>query len=281
MAVDKLVDSSKLNAALDYEASKIIAKGGGTAPLAFDFANEKGFGDYIDAIPSGGEDTLKNRLHRNAAFPADTSYNYGDFFDDTLTNVPDFAFYRCTAGFGRFSVPNATSINQSAFYLNGDWSPTVVFAPKATLGASCFYGCNALKICVSKAAASANYQDLFRKYSGNLQLEKVDFTAPGSGGITNRCFDGADQLSVLILRSQEIYPLRNIAAFSNSSVYTGGAGGTIYIPKALYDHLGDGTALDYKAATNWSTINGYGTITWAKIEGSIYENAYADGTPIT
>lgn len=54
MAVDKLVDSSKLNAALDYEASKIIAKGGGTAPLAFDFANEKGFGDYIDAIPSGG-----------------------------------------------------------------------------------------------------------------------------------------------------------------------------------------------------------------------------------
>lgn len=54
MAVDKLVDSSKLNAALDYEARKIIAKGGGTAPLAFDFANEKGFGDYIDAIPSGG-----------------------------------------------------------------------------------------------------------------------------------------------------------------------------------------------------------------------------------
>ena len=56
MAVDKLVDSAKLNAALDYEASKIISKGGGTAPLAFDFANEKGFGDYIDAIPSGGAD---------------------------------------------------------------------------------------------------------------------------------------------------------------------------------------------------------------------------------
>lgn len=51
MAVDKLVDSAKLNAALNYEANKIIAKGGGTAPLAFDFANEKGFGDYIDAIP--------------------------------------------------------------------------------------------------------------------------------------------------------------------------------------------------------------------------------------
>ena len=54
MAVDKLVDSAKLNAALNYEANKIIAKGGGTAPLAFDFENEKGFGDYVDAIPSGG-----------------------------------------------------------------------------------------------------------------------------------------------------------------------------------------------------------------------------------
>ena len=54
MAVDKLVDSSKLDAALNYEASRIIAKGGGTAPLAFDLENEKGFGDYVDAIPSGG-----------------------------------------------------------------------------------------------------------------------------------------------------------------------------------------------------------------------------------
>lgn len=67
MAVDKLVDSSKLNAALDYEAGKIIAKGGGTAPLAFDFANEKGFGDYIDAIPSGG------------GLPSDMSYSTSTF----------------------------------------------------------------------------------------------------------------------------------------------------------------------------------------------------------
>lgn len=268
-----IVDGSDLTSV----ANAIRAKNGGSSQLAF----PAGFVSEIQAIPSGGEDTLKNRLHLLAAWPHDRSYDYGDFFDDTLTKVPDFAFYRSAAGFGRFSVPNATSINQQAFYLNGNDSPTVVFAPKATLQSSCFYGCNALKTCVSKAAGSTNYADLFRKYSGDLQLEKVDFTAPGSGGITNRCFDGAAQLSVLILRGQEIYPLRNIAAFSNSSVDSGGAGCTIYIPKALYDHLGDNSSLDYKAATNWSTINGYGTITWAKIEGSIYENAYADGTPIT
>lgn len=50
-----------------------------------------------------------------------------------------------------------------------------------------------------------------------------------------------------------------------------GTGGTIYIPKALYDHLGDGSDFDYKAATNWSTYDSYGTITWAQIEGSEYE----------
>lgn len=53
MAVDKLVDSTKLNACLDAEADAIRAKTGGTSDLAFDFANDKGFADAIAAIPSG------------------------------------------------------------------------------------------------------------------------------------------------------------------------------------------------------------------------------------
>lgn len=54
MAIDKLVDSGKLDACCEAEAAAIIAKGGGTAPLAYDFANNKGFADAIAAIPSGG-----------------------------------------------------------------------------------------------------------------------------------------------------------------------------------------------------------------------------------
>ncbi len=54
MAVDMLVDSGKLDACCAAEAAAIIAKGGGTAPLAYDFANNKGFADAIEAIPSGG-----------------------------------------------------------------------------------------------------------------------------------------------------------------------------------------------------------------------------------
>lgn len=108
MAVDKLVDSAKLNAALNYEASKIIAKGGGTAPLAFDFANEKGFGDYIDAIPSGGGGTVE----------VDEVKEYTqmeDWSTDALGNCKNFAdTYMDTGTFDhRFRI---------AYVYNNSWS---------------------------------------------------------------------------------------------------------------------------------------------------------------
>ena len=91
---------------------------------------------------------------------------------------------------------------------------------------------------------------------------------------------GVSNCNVIILRKSSIVTCAN-STFNSSKFASGGAGGTIYIPKSLYDHLGDNTSSDYKAATNWSTVNEYGTITWAQIEGSQYENYYADGTPIS
>ena len=84
----------------------------------------------------------------------------------------------------------------------------------------------------------------------------------------------------LILRPTSLLTLKGINAFQNTKYGSGGTGGTIYIPKVLYDHLGDGSAYDYKSATNWATIDGYGNTTWAKIEGSQYENYYANGVQI-
>lgn len=86
-------------------------------------------------------------------------------------------------------------------------------------------------------------------------------------------------LNILVLRRTSLVGLDNINAFTGTPFASGGAGGTIYIPKVLYDALGTGTN-DYESATNWSTVNGYGTITWAKIEGSYYETHYADDTVI-
>jgi len=50
---EMLVDSTKLDACLDAEADAIRAKTGGTDPIPYDYANNKGFADAIAAIPSG------------------------------------------------------------------------------------------------------------------------------------------------------------------------------------------------------------------------------------
>ena len=102
-----------------------------------------------------------------------------------------------------------------------------------------------------------------------------------NGGVRSAEFLNCSVLNILVLRySAGVVALQNVNAFNGTPFANGGTGGTIYIPKSLYDHLGDGTSSDYKAASNWSTVNGYGTITWAKIEGSYYETHYADGTAI-
>lgn len=104
----------------------------------------------------------------------------------------------------------------------------------------------------------------------SYELQVIDLGLVSS--IINTSFIQCSALETIILRKSDgLTTLGNVNNFNNTKFANGGAGGTIYIPKTLYDHLGDGTSLDYKAASNWSTIDGYGTITWAKIEGSIYE----------
>ena len=83
---------------------------------------------------------------------------------------------------------------------------------------------------------------------------------------------GGNTLDTLVLDTPFLCTMSNVSAMDTTNFKNGGAGGTIYIPESLYSHLGDGTAMDYKAATNWSTLDGYGTVTWAKIEGSEYES---------
>ena len=61
MALDKAIDSAKLNAALSYEAARIRAKTGSAAALHFGLETGKGFGDAIDAISgSAVPDWLEN-----------------------------------------------------------------------------------------------------------------------------------------------------------------------------------------------------------------------------
>ena len=87
-------------------------------------------------------------------------------------------------------------------------------------------------------------------------------------------FNGDAALHTVIIRTKNrVGGLGNINTFSGTRFASGGAGGTLYVPSALIS--------SYQSATNWATILGYTNNQILPIEGSVYENAYADGTPIT
>lgn len=240
MSVDKLVDSTQLDAACTYEAGKIREKLGSSAQIAYDLANGKGFGDAIAAIPSGGTDYLSQRLNDTLT----------DYESTDVTKISNYTLNRAT-NLERLVLPNCTTV--------GEYSCGYCTAlKKLRLGLTGEIRINAFQRCDSLVVFDANYaNDLY----GN-------------------CFASSNNIQTFIFRSTSIVKLRSINSFSGTRLASGGAGATVYIPKVLYDHLGDGTSLDYKNTTNWSTLNGYGTITWAQIEGSYYETHYGDDTII-
>ena len=258
--------------AFDATADAIRAKTGSQAPIEW---TEDGFADAVDAIPSGGTDYFSQLLtktithYENSTVTDITAYRtfyqqttlQSVSFPEIVTFNGGYMFYGCTA-LESISFPKLEYINGAMAAFNGCTSLEVVVFPNhyRTFQSGIFQGCTSLQIYDAGMPTAP---------TGNYSMFGQNF------------FNGDAALHTIIIRTENrIGGLGNINTFTGTRFASGGAGGTIYIPKVLYDHLGDGTSLDYKAATNWSTINGYGTITWAKIEGSQYENYYADGTPI-
>ena len=184
-------------------------------------------------------------------------------------------FQECT-NLESIHMANLETIGNSQYFMSGCTKLTAVYLPKLyDTGDYAFQNCSLLTA-ISLPSASGGY----RSFQGCSSLQIVDYGGIRSEAINIGNFQGCGSLKTLVLRNTSVTTLSNTNAFSNSPFASGGTGGTIYIPQSLYDHLGDGTSSDYQSATNWSTIYGYGTITWAKIEGSYYETHYADGTEI-
>lgn len=144
------------------------------------------------------------------------------------------------------SLPNAVEIHANTF--QGDTNLELIALPSLdVLFTQTFYGCS--------------------------KLHTIDLGQMTRGMIRNSIFSGCSKLTTLIIRKSDSPCVLSYAtAFSNTPYANGGSGGEIYVPSLLIE--------DYKNATNWSVLNGYGTITWKPIEGSIYETQYADGTPV-
>ena len=119
-------------------------------------------------------------------------------------------------------------------------------------------GCTALK---TIKIPNLNTTFPIQGAKGCTNLEFADIG--NASQIIANAFNGCTKFNTLVIRRTSVCSLQNINAFSGTCFASGGSGGTIYVPSNLIS--------SYQTASNWSTIHGYGTVTWVALEGSDYE----------
>lgn len=237
MAVDKLVDSTQLNADLTSVANAIRTKGGTSAQLVF----PSGFVNAINNIPTGGGGYTAVEI-ANGTVPSGAVV-----VDLGTSDMSQFAFA------GRTLI---TSVNISCSNIN----------------LSAMENCTGLVTAVINKTGTSRSGNNFLK--GCTQLKTVDFVY-FKGQIAQNAFQNDSSFDTLIIRNTDDIPVLwgGVGNFNGTPFASGGSGGTMYVPSAMIS--------TYQSASNWSTLLGYANNSIQAIEGSIYKNAYADGTPIS
>lgn len=301
MAVDKLVDSAQLESDLTSVANAIRAKTCGTVDLQFPdgFVSEIGsisggggisVDDFADlSEPSGnvtingtqiGIHALRNRTAMTGiSGPNVTSIGeYALYYDSGLVSV-DFPSLR-TVGKGAFgycsglvtvSLPNLTDGGETMF--NYCTNLVSVNLPKleyiGNSGNYTFLGCSKLEGIVLPSFTGTLGNGIFRTCNA---LEYIDVYSPSKLNSPDN-FGASTRLDTIIVRGNRVMALSAIACMANTCFGDGKSGGTLYVPSSMIS--------SYQSASNWSTILAYANNSIEAIEGSQYENYYADGTPIT
>lgn len=229
----------------------------------------------VNVQSSGGGGIDINDLASNAE-PS------GNIVLNTAT-IKEYAFNR-KKGITGVTAPNVTRVEQYAFeqcgMTNGGTITSSSFPSLVTIDQSAFRGIAFTSIVITNSAELLKNSASFG-YTSYLQEARF----PNNSGIVGQmCFYTDRKLSVvdvgfpstinanafngcpiddLVIRSTSVCSLANVNAFNGSSFASGGKGGKIYVPSSLIS--------SYQSASNWSTIHGYGTITWTALEGSAYE----------
>lgn len=258
-------------------------------------------------VSGGGEDTLLQALRNqvtsvsddtltsirsyglaymtaltSASFPALQTINSYAFYDDyniiwngwpfpAAKTVGNYAFRYCYGLTGDIILPaSVTSIGQYSF-ANCDHMETFT-APGAisTLGTYTFNGASghvmALRECHmpnlgTGIALNLNWGSTTAANACQL-LEVCDIGRAKS--VAANTFANCYKLQTLIMRRTSVTTCANVSAFLNTPLRgRSGLTAKIYVPEALID--------SYKAASVWSTINGYGYVEWVALEGSEWE----------
>lgn len=253
--------SAAVNVPNSYTASdegKVVNNGGLVAQSS-DTVTENGTVDT----------TLINSLTVNVSGGGGTDYEdvvagtATSFVSNVATIAPNL--FRNQTHIKTVSLPNVTSIASENF--RGASNLESVSIPNVTaIGGNAFMGCTKITtpLIFPQCNGSTN--------SSLANIANVPAIDILGGGSMNATFQNDSHLTAIILRANSLTTLSNINAFNGTPFASSGTGGTLYVPSALIS--------SYQSASNWSTILGYATNSIQAIEGSIYENAYADGTPI-
>lgn len=264
-------------------------------------------GSQVTGTGQSGEDTLVEALHNRVTHVEDDTLtsirSYGlaymtvlesvDF--PNLQTVNSYAFYNdYNLEMDGWPFPAAKTIGNYAFRYCYKLLGDIVLPNTCTsIGQYSFASCDGIETFRANGAISTLGTYTFNGASGHvMQMRECYMPNLGTGialnlnwGSTtaaNACqhleicdigkaksiaantFANCYKLQTLIMRRTSVTTCANVSAFLNTPVRgRSGLTATIYVPAALID--------SYKAASVWSTINGYGYVTWAAIEGSPYE----------
>lgn len=298
MALDKLVDSTQLDSNLTSVANAIRAKSGGTGQLAF----PAGFVSEIGNISGGGgitpTGTKEITITENGTTTEDvTNYAAAQItvnvpssggtvdwsglvkgtwptgsvvLDSTVTTIPQYRL----KNFSGITSLNAVGVTTVETYaLEGLINAEQVILPVATkldaqalsrVGQKTADGC----VIVLKAVTTLG-ADCIRGSATKVKV--VDFSE-SLASIPNRCFYQGHFGHVIFRKTDDI-----VTMSSTNAIGVGASGGfdtstTVFVPSVLISA--------YEENTNWSTAKSSKGFTFAPIEGSVYENKWADGSPL-
>ena len=268
MAVRKINEST-----LTAIGNAIRSKTGGSSLI-----NPEDMADEIESIETGGsgytnDDFLDVTKPVGAVYSDATTISVGltnrtgitSISLPNATTVPSSFASGCT-GLKSFSAPNLTG---GVYYICENCSSldTNIFLPFATAMASCLKNCRFPIVVIGSVNSSQS-----SVFSDNPNLKKVDIIGGNSIGGA-KAFVNDTSFDTLILRSTSLVSRGNNNNFQNTPFNSGKSGGTIYVPQTLIS--------DYEADSNWAAVLGANPNNQIlKIEGSQYENYYADGTAI-
>jgi len=216
----------------------------------------------------------------------------------TETSVVSNAF-RYKTGITSVDAPNVTTMDGWAF-MGCTGLLSANFPELTVINGNTFEDCTSLENAIFQKATIL-YGNSFKNATGNLAFpsltsiqlngfstfkgKEIDFgnTFSKFEGFSLTNLQSSFPLDTIVLRrSESVVAVYATSGVNSAQFSSGGSGGKIYIPKVLYDHLNDGTSLDYMSSTNWANVMGSNpNNSFECIEGSYYETHYADGTPIS